>query len=92
LKELIIDTHILLWWLGNDALLSQTARDLISDPENVICVSAASIWEAAIKRKLGKLSFEDIALFRGIAQWGLASVIHDYSTCFNRGKFTPASP
>jgi PIN domain nuclease of toxin-antitoxin system len=63
LKELIVDTHILLWWLSNDARLSQTARDLISDPENVIYVSAASIWEAAIKRKLGKLAFEDALLF-----------------------------
>ena len=63
MKELLVDTHILLWWLANDTRLSQNIMALIGDPENVIYVSAASIWEAAIKRKLGKLSFEDAALF-----------------------------
>lgn len=76
MKELLVDTHILLWWLANDARLSQTARFLISDPENIIYISAASIWEAAIKRKLGKLIFEDGLLFRALfnGDWQVLSI------------------
>jgi PIN domain nuclease of toxin-antitoxin system len=61
--RLLLDTHVLLWWLGNDPLLSQTANALIRDPENVIFVSAVSLWEIWLKESLGKLrlpaSFEE---------------------------------
>ncbi len=50
-----MDTHILLWWLGNDPLLSESARALMRDPENVIFVSAVSLWEIWLKLSLGKL-------------------------------------
>lgn len=50
----LIDTHVLVWWLGEPALLSAPARDAIEDPSNPIHVSAASAWEIATKfRKRG---------------------------------------
>jgi len=58
-NRLLVDTHALLWWLIDDAGLSQTARQALSDPANDVLVSTASVWEIAIKRALGKLSAPD---------------------------------
>ncbi|MBY0292636.1 MAG: type II toxin-antitoxin system VapC family toxin [Alphaproteobacteria bacterium] len=55
----LLDTHILLWWLADDSALSSKVRSLISDEENLIFVSAASIWEIVIKKSLGKLKVPD---------------------------------
>jgi PIN domain nuclease of toxin-antitoxin system len=54
--NLILDTHVLLWWLAGASELSDAARRLISDPSHVVFVSAASVWEIRIKQRLGKLS------------------------------------
>lgn len=59
MSRLIVDTHALLWWLSDDPRLSPAARTAIADPTNEALVSAASIWEIAIKRSLGKLSAPD---------------------------------
>lgn len=53
--KLLLDTHCLLWWLNDDPALSDRGRELISRPENLIFVSAASIWEVRIKQSIGKL-------------------------------------
>jgi PIN domain nuclease of toxin-antitoxin system len=53
--RLLLDTHVLLWWLDDAALLPSEARRLIADPENTIFVSVASLWEIRIKQSLGKL-------------------------------------
>ena len=53
--RLLLDTHVLLWALGNPDELSVEARAAIVDPENLLAVSAASTWEIGIKRALGKL-------------------------------------
>ncbi len=52
---LLLDAHALLWWLADDPVLGAEARALIADPENEVLVSAATVWEIAIKRALGKL-------------------------------------
>lgn len=51
----LLDTHVLLWWINEDARLSETAREVLSDVENDLLFSAASGWEMAIKIGLGKL-------------------------------------
>ncbi|MEH2327682.1 type II toxin-antitoxin system VapC family toxin [Nostoc sp.] len=51
----LLDTHILLWFLENDSKLSDQVREVITNPENVIFVSAISAWEISIKQSLGKL-------------------------------------
>ena len=53
--KLLLDTHVLLWWLADDPTLSPVHRSAIADPANVVYVSAASAWEISIKRALGKL-------------------------------------
>lgn len=57
--KLLIDTHILLWWLSQDRRLSQLETDIITDPDNLIFVSAATAWEIAVKRMIGKLEAPD---------------------------------
>ena len=49
--KLLLDTHMILWALTNDPQLSCKAREMISDPENVICCSTVSLWEIAIKNQ-----------------------------------------
>ena len=58
--NLLLDTHVFLWW-DQHAALAASARAAIEDPRNSVFISAASIWEIAIKRRLGKLAFEGSA-------------------------------
>ena len=55
----LLDTHIFLWVIGAPEKLSSQVRALITDGRNTIYLSAASVWEIAIKRKLGKLKSPD---------------------------------
>jgi PIN domain nuclease of toxin-antitoxin system len=52
--RLLLDTHVLLWWLADEQLTAE-ARAAIADPKNAVAVSAASAWEISIKKELGKL-------------------------------------
>jgi PIN domain nuclease of toxin-antitoxin system len=52
--HLLLDTNVFLWWVTDDATLHATARDEITRAEGVV-VSAASAWEIAIKKGIGKL-------------------------------------
>ena len=52
--RLLLDTHIALWALTDDPRLSPRARALINDPANQVIVSAATVWEIAIKHALGR--------------------------------------
>jgi PIN domain nuclease of toxin-antitoxin system len=54
--NLLLDTHVLLWWLAGGERLSKRSREKISLAETVF-VSAASAWEIAIKVGIGKLEF-----------------------------------
>lgn len=52
--RLLLDTHIAIWSLTDTTLLSDAVRELLSDPDNDVFVSACSIWEIAIKHSLGR--------------------------------------
>jgi PIN domain nuclease of toxin-antitoxin system len=56
---LLLDTHVLLWWLADDPHLTPTMREAIADPSTTVMVSAASAWEVAIKAAVGKLTVPD---------------------------------
>lgn len=63
--KLLLDTHLLLWAAGQPDRLSADARSLIDTPENELFFSAASLWEIAIKRGLGRDDFQvDARLLR----------------------------
>ena len=52
--HLLLDTHIALWALADDARLPARGRQLITDPDNRVTVSAASVWEISIKHSLAR--------------------------------------
>ncbi len=55
--DLLLDTRVFLWWDRRDPQLGPTAQAAIADPRNRVFVSAASVWEIAIKSGKGKLAF-----------------------------------
>ncbi len=57
--NLLLDTHVFLWWLSDDRRLSKKVRTLIAKPTTRAFVSAASTWEIAIKITIGKLTLKE---------------------------------
>ena len=55
--DLLLDTHAFLWWDTNSPELGEEASAAIAAPGNRVFVSAASVWEIAIKRQLGRLDY-----------------------------------
>src|SRR3990167_6787846 len=53
--QILLDTHLFIWWLKDDPKLSKQARAIITEADFVY-ISSVSIWEAAIKIQLGKLN------------------------------------
>lgn len=53
--RLLLDTHVVLWWLMDDDTLSTEVKETI-DTEAEVLISAASVWEISIKQALGKLA------------------------------------
>lgn len=57
MNAFILDTHIALWWLADDARLTPRLRELIGRASDVY-LSSASTWEVAIKLAIGKLKLD----------------------------------
>lgn len=60
--RVLLDTHIALWAVTDDARLSEAARDWLKDRDNNIYISAASLWEIAIKFALRRGSPSDMPI------------------------------
>ena len=64
MKKLLLDTHTVLWSIGDSVQLSALVKEQISDMNNEIFVSAISLWEIVLKQSIGKLelnfAIEDI--------------------------------
>lgn len=69
--RLLLDTHVLLWWLANDARLGKRAGEAIAEPENDVYFSAVNAWEIAIKSALGKLQVDRRELLDACAAGGI---------------------
>ncbi len=75
--RLLLDTHVFLWWLRDDRRLGKTTRASIADSALEVRVSAASIWEIAIKATIGRLDWRDgpaTTLLTCIADSGFAEL------------------
>jgi PIN domain nuclease of toxin-antitoxin system len=93
--RLLLDTHVFIWWRVNSPLLGWEARAAIASAD-LVFVSVASAWEAAIKTALGKLrlpeSFEAGVLASRFQRLpiafphaeAVASLPHHHSDPFNR--------
>jgi len=70
--RLLLDTHVLLWWLSDAPELGPRARASIAEPEQEVLVSVASLWEARLKQSLGKLelppAFRDAIVDQGFRE------------------------
>ena len=66
--KLLLDSHAFLWWLAEDPKLSAGAREVVADPSSIVHVSAASVWELAIKASLGKLDLDGADLVEEIGE------------------------
>ncbi len=62
--NLLLDTHVILWYLEDSPSLSSAMGDVLESTENTLYLSIASLWEIAIKITIGKLnlsySFDDL--------------------------------
>ncbi len=65
--RLLADTEAVVRFAIDD--LPVTARQALSEAQNDVFVSAASVWEIATKVRIGKLSLPDSLLTRGLARW-----------------------
>lgn len=74
--KLLLDTQVLLWAAGEPERLTPSGRRLIAARENELLFSAASLWEVAIKRGLGRRDFQVDArlLRRGMLDNGYAEL------------------
>jgi len=57
--KLLLDTHVWLWWNTDPERFAANARRQIGDVRNEVFLSAASVWEMAIKRRLGELDLPE---------------------------------
>jgi PIN domain nuclease of toxin-antitoxin system len=71
--RLLLDTHIFLWSAAGSASLKASARRMIQEADAVF-VSAASLWEIAIKTRLGKLEADPDALVAAIDESGFVEL------------------
>ena len=58
MTRLLLDTHLLLWWLKGDARLPQAVIERVQAPEAEVFISQASLWELAIKVSIGRLQVD----------------------------------
>lgn len=66
----LLDTHAFLWALSSPARLPSRTASAIRDPSNPVYVSAASVWEIAIKAALGKLTADVDDIVRSVEEVG----------------------
>jgi PIN domain nuclease of toxin-antitoxin system len=57
MTRILLDTHTLIWALDETSRLPKDVREAIQNPENEVLFSSASIWEIAIKARLGRADF-----------------------------------
>ena len=84
--RLLLDTHVLLWWLSDDRKLATSGRQIIANPNNDVFVSSASVWEISIKTALGRLEIELDDLENAIARNGFRSLPIGFRHAITAGR------
>jgi PIN domain nuclease of toxin-antitoxin system len=72
--RLLLDTPALLWFLVADRRLSRHARSLIDAPANTVAISIVSLWEIALKTRLGKLKLDLLATLDAVSRTDFESL------------------
>ena len=83
--KILLDTHILLWWLADDEHLPAPAAVTIADPDTEVVVSAASAWEISIKQAAGRLAApEDLLDAVAANDFGTLAITADHAMAAER--------
>lgn len=72
--RLMLDTHVLLWWLQDNARLGQRARDFIADSANQVTISVATPWEISVKHRIGKMDDSGAAVMDVLPEQGMTLI------------------
>ncbi len=72
--RLLLDTHTFIWWLGADETLAIPSKEAIANSSTLVHVSAATIWEIAIKAKLGRLDISGLDMASEIIASGFVEL------------------
>ena len=70
MTRLLLDTHLVLWWLSDDPRLPRPVLEMVQAPEVEVFVSQASLWEMAIKVSIGRLQVDLVSLERQVPLQG----------------------
>lgn len=97
--RVLLDTHIALWAIADDPKLPARGRTLIADKENVVVVSAASVWEIAIKHALARGKPNDMPIsgmkaleYFQMAGYEMLAVTAEHAAAVERLKAHHADP
>lgn len=85
--RLLLDTHVFLWWRGEPSRLAADVQSKIASAE-IVFVSAASAWEAAIKVSLGRLELPD-TMDAGVLASGFERLLITFSHAERAGALPP---
>ena len=86
-SRLLLDTHVFLWWRAEPSRLSSKVRSSIATAD-VVFVSVASAWEAAIKTSLGRLELPD-TIEAGVLASGFEKLLITFSHTEHAGGLPP---
>ena len=87
--RLLLDTHVLLWWLADDLKLTRVSRAIIANPDNEVLVSSVSLWEISIKAALGRIEVELDDLEAAIARNGFRPLPIGFRHALTAGRLRP---
>jgi PIN domain nuclease of toxin-antitoxin system len=78
--NLLLDTHVLLWWLNGAPALSEKSQAAIADSKNLVFISAVTIWEIRIKEALNKLKIpENFKSVLAEQPFDLLNITHEHA-------------
>lgn len=75
--NILADTHILYWLFNSDPQLSENAKRILLDENNTVYYSVLSMWEIAIKHRIGKMNFSGTEFMHYCEQSGFKKLAFD---------------
>ncbi len=76
---MLLDTHVVIWWLRDDPRLGPKPRALIAERESKVLFSVVSCWEASVKYRVGKMDITGSELWRFAIEEGLEPIGLEFS-------------
>ncbi len=92
--KLLLDTHVLIWWLEDNPRLGPRARNLIANPANQVMTSIVSLWEISLKWRVGKMPLTGSSLAEQITDEDIAllPIMPEHFTALEALEFHHGDP